>query len=546
MSNPLKSHSANDSPLAAPVQITSTGLHQFFDISPDALVIVNQAGTIVMVNRQLETLLGYAHEECVGQQLELLLPQRFREAHIEHRKHYFAAPVTRQIGTGLQLSGRRKNGTEFPADISLRALLLDGVLHAIGAIRDVTEQKMLEEQLQRKNVELQEANRLKSEFLANMSHELRTPLNAIIGFTEMMYDGEVEEGSHEQHEYLGDVLSSSRHLLKLINDVLDLTKVQAGKITFYPEKVILEQLIGEVRDILRPLISDKHIRFETEIDTTLTWAVIDPSKLKQVFYNYISNAFKFTPDEGKVTIRVKPEGKDAFLIEVEDTGIGIAPEDIGRLFVEFQQLDAGMDKKHRGTGLGLALNRSIVEAQGGRVGVRSVFGQGSTFFAVLPRVSKTLEEGAAQVSEVAWTYPPVPPQESPPTILVIEDDSQDRARLVSFLIDAGYAVEATATAVAALERSQARAFDAITLDLLLPDASGWEVLRKIRTGGPNHTTPIIVITQVKEKYASMGFPIQDILHKPLQLEDLLASLERARSETAIAERDEQGSHHASV
>lgn len=546
MSNPPKSHSVYDSPLSAPVQITSTGLHQFFDISPDALVIVNQAGTIVMVNRQTETLLGYAHEECVGQQLEILLPQRFREAHIGHRKHYFSAPITRQMGAGLQLSGRRKNGTEFPVDISLRALLLDGVPHAVGAIRDVTEQKMLEEQLQRKNVELeeqsrrvQEANRLKDEFLANMSHELRTPLNAIIGFTEMMYDGEVEEGSHEQHEYLGDVLSSSRHLLKLINDVLDLAKVQAGKMTFSPEKVILEQLIGEVRDILRLLISDKHIRFETEIDTTLNWAVIDPSKLKQVLYNYLSNAFKFTPDEGKVTIRVKPEGEDTFLIEVEDTGIGIAPEDIGRLFVEFQQLDAGMARKHRGTGLGLALTRSIVEAQGGRVGVRSVFGQGSTFFAVLPRVNKTLEEGAAQVSEVAWTFPPVPPQESPPTILVIEDDSQDRARLVSFLIDAGYAIEATATAVAALERSQARTFDAITLDLLLPDASGWDVLRKIRTGGLNRTTPIIVITQVKEKYASMGFPIQDILHKPLQLEDLLASLERVRSETAITGRDEQ-------
>ncbi len=258
MSNPHRSPAAHESPLAVPVQITSASLHQFFDISPDALVIVNQAGMIVMVNKQAEILLGYSHEETVGQQLEILLPQRFRQAHIDHRKHYFAAPITRQMGAGLQLSGRRRDGTEFPVDISLRPLLLDGVPHAVGAIRDVTEQKILEEQLQRKNEELeeqyrrvQEANRLKDEFLANMSHELRTPLNAIIGFTEMMYDGEVEDDPETQHEYLGDVLSSSRHLLQLINDVLDLAKVQAGKMTFYPEKVNLEQVVGEVRDILR-------------------------------------------------------------------------------------------------------------------------------------------------------------------------------------------------------------------------------------------------------------------------------------------------------
>jgi len=347
MSNLPLSQGAYDSPFTAPVQITSTGLHQFFDISPDALVIVNQAGTIVMVNRQAETLLGYAHEECVGQQLELLLPQRFRQAHIEHRKHYFAAPITRQMGAGLHLSGRRKNGTEFPVDISLRALLLDGVLHAVGAIRDVTEQKMLEEQLQRKNVELQEANRLKSEFLANMSHELRTPLNSIIGFSQMMYDGEAGEVSEKQQHFLTNVLSSSRHLLTLINDVLDLAKVQAGKMTFSPEKIKLEQVVGEVRDILRLLISEKHLRFEAEIATTLDWVVIDPSKLKQVLYNYLSNAFKFTPDGGKVTIRIKPEREDMFLIEVEDSGIGIAPEDIGRLFVEFQQLDAGWPRSTR-------------------------------------------------------------------------------------------------------------------------------------------------------------------------------------------------------
>ncbi len=550
MSNPHRSPAAHESPLAVPVQITSASLHQFFDISPDALVIVNQAGMIVMVNKQAEILLGYSHEETVGQQLEILLPQRFRQAHIDHRKHYFAAPITRQMGAGLQLSGRRRDGTEFPVDISLRPLLLDGVPHAVGAIRDVTEQKILEEQLQRKNEELeeqyrrvQEANRLKDEFLANMSHELRTPLNAIIGFTEMMYDGEVEDDPETQHEYLGDVLSSSRHLLQLINDVLDLAKVQAGKMTFYPEKVNLEQVVGEVRDILRLLIQDKHLRFETEIDKTLRWAVIDPSKLKQVLYNYLSNAFKFTPDEGQVTVRIKRKGESAFLIEVEDTGIGIPPEDIGRLFVEFQQLDAGMAKKHRGTGLGLALTRSIVEAQGGRVGVRSVHGQGSTFFALLPQVNTTIKETAEQQSEVPWKDPLVPPQEDPSTVLVIEDDSEDRARLVSFLIGAGYAIETAATAAEALKRCQERAFDVITLDLLLPDASGWDVQQKIRAGGPNRDAPIIVITQMKKKDATMGFPIQDILNKPVQLEDLLASLEQARPEKAITDRDEQRSRH---
>ena len=540
MSNPLLSSTAHEYLSSVPVPITSTGLHQFFDISPDALVVVNQAGTIVMANKQAQALLGYSPEEFVGQPLELLLPQRFREAHIAHRKHYFSAPLTRPMGAGLRLFGQRKDGTEFPVDISLRPLLLDEVPHAIGAIRDVTEQKMLEEQLQRKNKELeeqyrrvQEANRLKDEFLANMSHELRTPLNAIIGFTEMMYDGEVENGSETQHEYLGDVLSSSRHLLQLINDVLDLAKVQAGKMTFSPEQVHLEQLVGEVRDTLRLLIQEKRLRFETEIDATLSPVVIDPSKLKQVLYNYLSNAFKFTPDEGRIMVRIKPDGEDTLLIEVEDSGIGIPPEDLGRLFAEFQQLDAGMAKKHRGTGLGLALTRSIVEAQGGRVGVRSLRGQGSTFFASLPRVNKTIGESAEQGSEVHWKYPVAPPpQEGASTILVIEDDSRDRTRLAGLLIGAGYAIETASTAAAALERCQEQAFDAITLDLLLPDTSGWNVLHKIRVGGPNRDTPVIVITQMKERQAAMGFPIQGLLSKPIQLEELLAVLKQARSATS--------------
>jgi signal transduction histidine kinase len=231
----------------------------------------------------------------------------------------------------------------------------------------------------------EEANRMKSEFLANMSHELRTPLNAIMGFTKLMAHGKVGPVSTQQKEFLGDILTSSHHLLQLINDVLDLAKVEAGKMDFFPEPVDLAQLIGEVRDILRGIVSTKRIRIDADIDPTCTGVELDAAKLKQVLFNYVSNALKFTPEDGRVSIGVRAEGAGWFRIEVKDSGIGIREEDLGRLFSKFRQLDSSASKKYQGTGLGLALTKQIAEAQGGHVGVESVFGSGSTFFVVLPR-----------------------------------------------------------------------------------------------------------------------------------------------------------------
>jgi signal transduction histidine kinase len=198
--------------------------------------------------------------------------------------------------------------------------------------------------------------------------------------------------SVEHQEYLGDILTSSKHLLQLVNDVLDLAKVESGKMDFRPEQVDLVALTGEVRDILRGLAAAKRIKIETYVDPTAASVVVDPARLKQVLYNCLSNAIKFTANEGRVTIRVVPEELDFFRVDVEDTGIGIPEEDLGRLFVEFQQLDSGAAKKHQGTGLGLALTKSIVEAHGGRVEVRSVPGHGSTFSALLPRDTTSLGE----------------------------------------------------------------------------------------------------------------------------------------------------------
>jgi PAS domain S-box-containing protein len=286
----------------------------------------------------------------------------------------------------------------------------DGLpLRLLGVGIDHTARKMLEaraEQAQRmeamaqearirtavletQNARIQSASRLKSEFLANMSHELRTPLNAIIGFTELIYNGKAGPISPRQQEFLGDVLTSARHLLRLINDVLDLAKVESGKMDFRPEPVDLTRLVADVCGILRGLAASKRLHVETRVDADVPTVTVDPARVKQILFNYLSNAIKFTPDDGTVNIRIVLDGADLFRIDVEDSGVGISALDVGKLFVDFQQLDASSSKTHQGTGLGLALTKRLAEAHGGRVEVRSTPGEGSTFSAILPRVTST-------------------------------------------------------------------------------------------------------------------------------------------------------------
>jgi signal transduction histidine kinase len=278
--------------------------------------------------------------------------------------------------------GRIVGASKIARDISERKRLVEAQRHLAEH-----EQRTRRETLESENRRIREAARVKSEFVANVSHELRTPLQSIIGFTEVLIDERLGSVPEQYREVGGLVLASSQHLLQLINDILDLAKLESGNIEFEPEPVDLKSLVDEVYAIVSGLATHSGITVEREVDPRLSVAYADPAKLKQVFYNYLSNAIKFTAEGGRVSIRLSPEGNDAFRIEVEDTGIGVAVEAQDRLFVEFQQLDPGTSKRYQGTGLGLALTKRIVAAQGGSVGFRSRHGEGSTFFAILPLIT---------------------------------------------------------------------------------------------------------------------------------------------------------------
>ena len=347
--------------------------------APDSTVIMRADGRIQLVNAQTERLFGYARDELIGQPVEVLIPGE----HELHRAELLADSPAHAMRTGAELRAVRRDGVEMPVEITLSLVdTPDGALVS-ASIRDITARKLLD-------AKLQEASRLKSEFVANMSHELRTPLNAIIGFSELMARGRAGPVSPEHAEYLGDILHSSRHLLGLINDVLDLAKVESGKMELEPVPIDLAKLVGETTDVARGLATTRRIKIETYVEPELD-AVADPARIKQVLYNYLSNAIKFAPEGSTVTVRIVPAEDNMVRIDVVDVGIGIAEADLPRLFVEFQQIDASTSKRYQGTGLGLALTKRIVEVHGGRVEVKSILGKGSTFSAIIPRTPRAVD-----------------------------------------------------------------------------------------------------------------------------------------------------------
>jgi PAS domain S-box-containing protein len=496
------------------------------DVALDAIVGIDARGLVTEFNPAAEQIFGYSREEAMGRDMaELIVPPQYRALHRNGLAHFLATGQGRVVGRRTELVGMRKDGTHLPVELAIQSLTLDQQPVFIAYIRDITARRRAEAarlrsvELDAENRRVREASRLKSEFLANMSHELRTPLNSIIGFSTILHEGQIQVTPEERTEFLGHIRTSGEHLLQLINDVLDLSKIEAGKVRFHPEAVDLSALVAGVVEAMSGMALSKRIVVRADVPPELSDATLDASRFRQVLYNFLSNALKFTPEGGRVTVRIEPdETALMFRLEVEDTGIGIAEEDRVRLFTEFEQLDAGVAKHYGGTGLGLALTKRLVEAQGGQVGVRSRLGAGSVFHAVLPRH----QTKAATPDPPAQTVP----QGGGPTILVVEDDPADRHLLVETLMRSGYRVLAAERASDALAIGAEHFLDAVTLDLILPDQSGLELLQELRRTSRNPDVPVVVVTVVAEKAALAGHVVADVLPKPIDADALLASLRR--------------------
>jgi signal transduction histidine kinase/ActR/RegA family two-component response regulator len=435
-----------------------------------------------------------------------------RETHALSREKSTDA---REVGVGKREGLERLNGALRHANEQL-------VIAAVH-LQTVTEQRQAEAVYRQRQadqiMQLQLANQVKISFLANMSHELRTPLNAIIGFGELLATGEAGPLLPQQQEFLGDILTSGRHLLMLISDILDLSDIEAGKIAFTPEPVDLATLVDAEVSTLSLQIAQKHIRVETVIDPALAGVRQDPQRLQKVLDNFLSNAVKFSPDGGVIHVVVTPADDGMFQLRIDDAGPGIPAEDLPRLFIEFGQLDESRAKNHQGTGLGLALAKRLVEAQHGYVGVRSAPGHGSSFCAALPLVAEGPPRTGRTLSALLM------PRADAPTVLVIEPDLEAGAGILRTLVCAGYGAQHVATAAEAMERLKTRQFDAITLGLLLPDANGIDLLPAIRELFGNAKVPIVIVSAIQPK--ELGLDVQDVLIKPLGPEELTTALARA-------------------
>ncbi|MBD9414672.1 PAS domain S-box protein [Pseudomonas sp. PDM16] len=469
------------------------------EASPNAIVLVDGRGRLSMVNRQAEQMFGYTRAELLGQPVEMLLPESAREQHPVLRDSFIKDPSPRRMGGNRELFGQHRDGHMIPLEVGLSPISAGDDRLVQAVIIDISERKAAEQRLREQAEQLALANRYKSEFLANMSHELRTPLNSILILSEQLRHNAAGNLTEKQVKHADIVYKAGNDLLQLINDVLDLAKIEAGRVQLKLEPVNIHDLLVELDSSLRPMAEIKGLRLLTHLEPGVARVIhSDRGRLQQILRNLLSNALKFTEiGDVELSIGHSPvsldDERETLQFVVRDSGIGIDPAQHERIFQAFQQIDGSTSRRFGGTGLGLAITRQLVEVLGGQISLESTPGEGSRFIVRLPVVAlNPVEKEDDPLTSL--------PQRggNGPAVLIVEDDPNFAAVIAEQAQGHGFSSVHCRNGKQAIALMQSERFVAVILDILLPDISGWQIYRRLRGLLQYRDVPVHIVSCVPQ------------------------------------------------